>query len=159
VTEVLSVVEHAGKESVGADRPCSLGRDWTDAGDLAHLTLPNVGPAALGDRMAHDDHEFGTPGASFPFAGEQSGVGVGEMALERLHVVGRLGFLLGFAMKTRRLRFGAVDDRRPEVRLQGHMNVHHSKVVGIAPPTARRVLTLREVFVLLGLELHFARSP
>jgi hypothetical protein len=50
------------------------------------------------------------------------------------------------------LGLGPVDDRGPDVGLQGEVDVDHAEVVGVAAGTAGGVLAGAEVTVLLGFQ-------
>ncbi len=83
-----------------------------DPGDLAGLAFFDVFPAPGDDLVAHQNDELGAAGAARRGgAGQQIGVGVGEVAPERLGAA----VSPGGAMEAGGLGLGPVDDQGPEV--------------------------------------------
>jgi hypothetical protein len=85
VPQIPTVIEHPGEERVGGDPAGDLGGDRADPGDHADLTRLDVLPAPGDDLVADQNDELrATAAARRGGAGQQPGVGVGEVAREGL---------------------------------------------------------------------------
>jgi hypothetical protein len=123
IAQVHTVVEHTIEEGILCDFLGDLRGDRPDPGDLAEFPISNVMPAPLCHVVTHEDDELGSFGSSFARATQQSGEGIGQVALEGLwRVVLSCGARLasGFSL-------GTSQDRRAHVRLQGEVDVDHAE--------------------------------